>query len=156
PNVKRCSAMPTERKSELTVCMGPKRGEAAAADLCVGFAYRVVAVSADVLRVVLNADRGPFGTSNYRILLEAVPIDSARTFLHFSYSYLSSLPAALAMDVYLGTVGSGKVGFSVERNRADGKPSLVRGMRGALERNTMRYYLAIEAYLDALSAPAEQ
>ena len=28
-----------------------------------------------------------------------------------------------------------------------------RGVRGAVERNTMRYYLAIDAYLDGLSAP---
>jgi len=29
----------------------------------------------------------------------------------------------------------------------------VRSMRGAIERTTMRYYLAITAYLDSLSAP---
>ena len=30
----------------------------------------------------------------------------------------------------------------------------MRGIRGALERNTMRYYLAIDAYLNALGSPA--
>jgi hypothetical protein len=29
-------------------------------------------------------------------------------------------------------------------------------MRGVIERNTMRYYLAIDAYLDSLSAPPAQ
>jgi hypothetical protein len=29
-------------------------------------------------------------------------------------------------------------------------------MRGVAERNTMRYYLAIDAYLDSLAAPADQ
>ena len=29
-------------------------------------------------------------------------------------------------------------------------------MRGALERNTMRYYLAFDAYLHALDSPAPQ
>jgi hypothetical protein len=29
-------------------------------------------------------------------------------------------------------------------------------MRGAIERNAMRYYLAIEAYLGALSVPTRQ
>ena len=39
----------------------------------------------------------------------------------------------------------------------EGDPSrLVRGVRGALERNTMRYYLALDAYLHALDSPAEQ
>jgi hypothetical protein len=156
PNVKRCSVSKAEPESELTVCLGAKRDESLAMDHCVNLVYRVAATAADSLRVVLSANTGPFGTRNYRILLEAVPVDSARTFLHFSYSYLSSISATLALDSYLGTVGSGKVGFSVDKNRADGQPSLVRGMRGALERNTMRYYLAIEAYLDALSAPPDQ
>jgi hypothetical protein len=35
----------------------------------------------------------------------------------------------------------------------DGAPHFVGGMRGVVERNTMRYYLAIEAFLGALSAP---
>ena len=35
-------------------------------------------------------------------------------------------------------------------------PRLVRGIRGALERNTMRYYLAFDAYLHALDSPAPQ
>ena len=89
-------------------------------------------------------------------MLEAIPADSARTFLHFSYSYLTSVGATLAMESYLNTIGADREGFSVSDIRPDGKPSLVRGIRGALERNTMRYYLAIEAYLDTLSAPAEQ
>ena len=33
-------------------------------------------------------------------------------------------------------------------------PELVGGVRGAIERNTMRYYLAIDAYLGALATPA--
>jgi hypothetical protein len=32
----------------------------------------------------------------------------------------------------------------------------VGGMRGVVERNTMRYYLAIDTYLDSLSAPPPQ
>jgi len=30
------------------------------------------------------------------------------------------------------------------------------GVRGAVERNAMRYYLAIDSYLDSLGAPAGQ
>jgi hypothetical protein len=32
----------------------------------------------------------------------------------------------------------------------------VRGIRGALERNTLRYYLAFDAYLHSLDSPAPQ
>ena len=60
------------------------------------------------------------------------------------------------MKAYLATLGRNKVGFSVEGDGAGGKPRPVRGMRGAIERNAMRYYLAIEAYLGALSVPSRQ
>ena len=35
----------------------------------------------------------------------------------------------------------------------DGKPILVSGVRGIVERNAVRYYLAIQAYLDESPAP---
>ena len=34
-----------------------------------------------------------------------------------------------------------------------GQPHAIGGMRGVVERNTMRYYLAIESHLGALSSP---
>ncbi|UUZ63708.1 hypothetical protein LP417_31090 [Polaromonas sp. P1-6] len=58
------------------------------------------------------------------------------------------------MRAYLATLGSGKVGFTQIQQ---GENSVhVGGMRGAIERNTMRYYLAIEAYLASLSQPSAQ
>ena len=55
---------------------------------------------------------------------------------------------------YLATIGRDKVGFSIVGKAANGAPVYVDNLRGVLERNTMRYYLAIEAYLKAYSAPA--
>jgi hypothetical protein len=57
------------------------------------------------------------------------------------------------MHAYLATAGSKKVGFTITGTRSDGQVDYVGGLRGMVERNTMRYYLAIEAYLGALSAP---
>jgi hypothetical protein len=48
------------------------------------------------------------------------------------------------MQAYLGTLGSDKVGFTPK-----GASGYVGGVRGVVERNTMRYYLAIDAFLDA-------
>jgi hypothetical protein len=59
----------------------------------------------------------------------------------------------LAMQVYLATTGRNKVGFTVTGAQAGGQPLLIGGTRGVVERNTMRYYLAIEAFLGALSVP---
>jgi hypothetical protein len=60
------------------------------------------------------------------------------------------------MRIYLASSGRDKVGFSVVGKTAEGEPVYVRGVRGVVERNTMRYYLALEAYLDALDAPAAE
>ena len=46
-----------------------------------------------------------------------------------------------------------KVGFSTTGPAVDGKPAYVGGTRGLVERSTMRYYLAIDAYLAAISLP---
>ena len=61
------------------------------------------------------------------------------------------------MNAYLATTGRRKVGFTVVGTRANGEPEYIRGIRGVVERNTVRYYLAIDACLGALDAPpAEQ
>jgi hypothetical protein len=61
--------------------------------------------------------------------------------------------ARIALQGYLATSGRDKVGFSIVERDAEGRPAYVGGTRGMLERNTMRYYLALEAYLDSLDAP---
>jgi hypothetical protein len=119
----------------------------------IDFTYRAGRAAADYFQVSLAADSGPLGTHDYRILLEATPLAPGRTFLHLSYSYRYGTISNLAMQTYLATAGAAKVGFTVEARDDDGAPRFVRGMRGVMERNTMRYFLAIEAYLDSLSAP---
>jgi len=58
------------------------------------------------------------------------------------------------MRLYFATSGSAKVGFT-KVGGGKGEPThLVRGVRGAVERNTMRYYLALEAFLSAVATPA--
>ena len=121
----------------------------------VSFVYHLVEDSAASLRVRLDADAGPLGTSNYRILLEAEPMEDGRTSIHMSYSYSYGVLARVAMSAYLATFGRNKVGFTVVGNEPDGTPRYIGGTRGVVERNTMRYYLAVEAYLGATSLPPE-
>ena len=64
--------------------------------------------------------------------------------------------ARIAMRTYLATSGHGKVGFTMVGGENDGPPHYIGDVRGALERNIMRYYLAIDAYLGALATPAPQ
>ena len=152
-NVKACRA-PGDA-SVLRVYIGRKFDEPPSLAHRIDFAYHVLAGAPDYFQVSLTADRGPFGTRDYRIVVEAVPLGE-RTFLHLSYAYAYGAPARAAMLAYLATVGARKVGFTAEGREPDGTPVLVGGLRGALERNVMRYYLAIDAYLGALSAPPNE
>lgn len=120
------------------------------------FRYQVVKATPDYLHLALNAESGPLGTSRYRMAVEVVALDAQRSFLHMSYSYAYGLAAGVAMQGYLATTGRDRVGFTIVGRKADGQPIQVGGMRAVVERNTMRYYLAIEAFLGALSSPAEQ
>ena len=154
-NVKSCAW--TGKPDVLNLHVGRKFDQPLADAHRIDFKYRVVAASADYLHVQLGADTGPMSTRNYRLALEAVPLDARRSFVHMSYAYAYGLAARIGLQAYLATAGRDKVGFSVVGKDADGKPLYVDSVRGVVERNAMRYYLAIEAYLGAYDAPgAEQ
>ena len=89
-------------------------------------------------------------------MLVVAALDARRSIVHLSYAYRFGVAARLAMQGYLATAGRNKVGFSVVGTNPDGQPQHIGGTRGVIERNTMRYYLAIEAYLGALSLPPGQ
>jgi hypothetical protein len=155
-NTKYCRASPGSQGAVLNVSIGRKYDEPLDKAYRVDFAYRVSAQTPDYLQVRLNAEAGPFGTRDYRIVLEAVPADAGRTFIHFSYSYAYGTVGRLALQVYLATIGRNKVGFAIVGTRSDGQPLHISGIRGLVERNSMRYYLAIEAFLSAVSAPPQE
>lgn len=100
---------------------------------------------------VLNAKDGPLGTSDYRIQLEAIALPNAKTFLHLTYSYGFNFAGRLAMQTYLATLGRDKVGFTPTGKANAGQGGYVGGMRGLVERNAMRYYLAIGSFLESAS-----
>ena len=155
-NVKYCRESADKPGSNLTVYIGRKTEQSLNIAPRMEFEYRVNSNSSDYLQIFLDADKGPFGTKNYRFMLEAIPLKGGGTFIHLSYSYVYGFTAKLAMQAYLNTLGSDKIGFTVINRLPDGKPLYVSGIRGALERNTMRYFLAINAYLGALSTPPQQ
>jgi hypothetical protein len=156
PNTKYCHALSDSKSKRLSVNIG-KKGEQPLADTYrVEFNYQVAAAGPEYFRIDLDAESGPLGTRNYRIVLEAVAIDGKHTFLHLTYSYSYGMAGSMAMKVYLATIGSSKVGFSSTGRQSNGQPDYIRGVRGVVERNTMRYYLAIDSYLSALSLPTDK
>lgn len=152
-NTKYCRAASDQAATVLKVNLGKKVPQPIEDTFPIEFSFRVAAATPTYLEVRLGADKGPLGTRDYRIRLQAIPVDGDRTFLHLAYSYSYGLAARLAMKVYLATLGRSKVGFTHTGRDPDGRTVYIGGTRGAIERNTMRYYLAIDAHLAALATP---
>ena len=154
-NTKYCQATTDFSPSTLAVNIGKKTPQTLSESFLLKFSYRVTSSSPDYLAVRLHADKGPLSTTDYQMVLQAVPLPEGKTFINLRYSYGYGLAGRLAMQAYLTTIGRGKVGFT-KLSQEPGS-SYVGGMRGTVERNTMRYFLAIEAYLASLKQlPAQQ
>ncbi|MEO8921660.1 MAG: hypothetical protein ABI330_02315, partial [Caldimonas sp.] len=149
-NVKGCKANVATRTIDLRV--GRKFDQPVEDAYELAFKYKVATSTADYLQVKLTADEGPLSTRDYRIQVEVIPVEDRKSLIHMSYAYGYGFAARLAMQTYLLTIGSAKVGFTIVDHK-DRKPVYIGGVLGLLERNTMRYYLAIDAYLGALSLP---
>jgi len=154
PNIRQCRAAADGR--QLTLWFARRFDEPPADTHPVRFDMRTRALRGEHLEVALQAPKGPLGTSDYRVELGAVPVDKERVFLRMRYGYAYGLSARLAAGGYLTTRGRDKVGFTVVASGDAGAPEYIGGLRGAVERNAMRLYLAIDAYLDALEGPVAQ
>ena len=150
-NTKACRTAASPRGPVLSLWVGMKHDLPLAEASRLDFAYRVASRAPGYLDVRLGSAEGPMGTRDYRISLEAIPLEGGKTFVHLTYSYAFDTFGRIAMSTYLATTGRDKVGFTVVGPH--GQP--VGGLRGVMERNTMRYYLAIEAFLGALSSPPQ-
>lgn len=150
-NVKACTFALQDRQCQLTFYSGRKYYEKPQDVYQLAYRFEVSRSDANYFQTTLRAKKGPMGTSQYRIEVEAIPLTDNTTFLHFSYTYHYNFLTSLAMNTYLATLGSGKVGFTTTRTGPDGKPVYVGGVRGIAERNTIRYYFAIQSYLETLA-----
>lgn len=154
-NIKYCHSTSKQDGDGLMLNIGKKYSQPLADTYRVEFKYREMVTTPGYFTAELNAKNGPLSTYDYRILIEAIPLKDGHTFMHFTYAYSFGLTGRLAMQTYLITTGKDKIGFTVTGNQSDGQPEYIKGIRGVVERNTMRYYLAIDAYLAALASPAE-
>lgn len=155
-NVKGCRPSTANAIDTLTLHIGRKLEQPLEDAYPFNFVYRVNSDAPDFLQVQLTADEGPLGTTGYDIELQLVALDQQRSFLHLSYAYSYGLASKTSMQGYLATIGRDKIGFSITGVDSGGQPIYQDGVRGVIERNTMRYYLALEAYLGAVSGTASE
>jgi hypothetical protein len=142
-NTKSCAVKNGGGQLELAV--GRKFDQPLSDTQKIAFDYSLAKTDAGYLNVRLSAADGPLSTHDYSIVLEAAPADNGKTAIHLSYAYAYGTAARFAMKSYLATLGSDKVGFTKQGQGG----AYIGGVRGVVERNTMRYYLAIDSYLDA-------
>lgn len=147
PNVKGCMPTRVDGEERVTLHAGRKHYEPTGNAFVQEFVAAAPEVSDRYLRIVLRAADGPLDTRDYVFTLEAIPAGDA-TFIAVRYAYRSSFASRAVTAGYLATAGSGKTGFSRSNT---GEPA--RGVRGVVERNAMRHYLALVAVLDTAAVP---
>lgn len=152
-NVKYCHPESRSGQTVLRVAIGKKFDQPLEEAYRIDLDFRVTASGPEFLDVELNAPEGPFATHDYHIAVQVVPISGGQSFLHLRYSFAYGWEGGLAMSAYLATAGREKVGFTMISDAERHSTHLIGGIRGAVERNAMRYYLAVEAYLASLASP---
>ena len=155
-NVKYCRPSRQAGQDVLDMGVGRKFDQPLASVHWMRLQWRLASAQPEAWRVELWADEGPLQTRDYRIEMESAPLGAQRTLVRLGYSYAYGAAARWAMQLYLGTLGHDKVGFTVLGRLPDGRAQYVGGLRGVLERNAVRYALAVHAYLDALARPAPE
>jgi len=155
-NVKACTYQRINKNDIITFYVGRKYYEKADDVYQLPYHFQLSRTESNYFQVKLLAKDGSMGTSDYHISVEAIPLDDAKTFIHFRYSYHYNFLTTMGMNTYLATIGRNKVGFSVTGKDKEGNPVYVGGVRGIIERNTIRYYFAIESYLDTIQMKPEQ
>ncbi|MDH5393335.1 MAG: hypothetical protein OEY11_09135 [Gammaproteobacteria bacterium] len=148
-NIKACTYQ-LKPDQALSFFAGRKFYEAADDAYELRYQFKVDHADEKFLKLQLAAAEGPFGTQDYLIVLESLKIGH-EVVLHLSLSYQTSFSSRLGTSVYLSTIGADKVGFS-KITANDGGGQYIGGIEGIIERNVMRYFLALATYLNHDSA----
>jgi hypothetical protein len=151
-NVKACTS---SSRQDLSIFVGRKKHQTPEQAYQLEYRFTVIEQTDSFFSVHLTAKNGPLGTKDHRIELTGTRSGTG-TFLKFRSSYRESLRSKLATEGYLRTLGRDKVGFSVTGRTPTGESVLVGGVIGVLERNAMRYYLALQAFFDTRLLPEEE
>jgi hypothetical protein len=152
-NTKFCQVLNTAPEQTLVVHIGKKTPQALGETTRLNFNFHQGAANPGFLNIVLTAPEGPFGTTHYRVVMEAIPAADGSALVHLTYAYDFNTLSKLALGVYMRTLGRDKVGFSRVKGPDGEEPQYIQGLRGIAERNTMRYFLAVLAYVESAHGP---
>lgn len=157
PNVWRCEVAGNGRgQTTLQILMGQQRVALIGATHTLDLVWKVTQDDKDGLSLELMAEQGPLGTRDYRIGARIEALDETHAALALRFSNAFTRSGLWLAELYINTAGRQRIGFTVERLDATGQAVYVRGLRGSVERNTMRFHLAVQSWLSVQSLPAPQ
>ncbi len=145
-NVKSCTHASVDGGSAMRVYSGSKEFERPQDAERIDMKFRLHENTPQRLHVQLTAPSGPLGTFDHHVSATFSPVDATTTLVRFEYRYGLGFRAQLAIGAYLATVASNKVGFTATGRDAAGNIEYIDGRRGMVERNAVRYYLALLAF----------
>jgi hypothetical protein len=154
-NIKACTYQHKNGYCEITFYTGRKFYEKADDVYQIQYQYTLLNRTDDHFYINFSAATGPLGTKDYKIEVEAIPLTGNSTFIRFSYAYKFNYLTEFGMNTYLATLGSDKVGFTMTGKDEHEQPVYIDGIRGIIERNSVRYYLAIQSFLETQQLPEE-
>ena len=155
PNIKTCTFRREAQESLLTLYIGSKSYRAPESATEQVYRFLVRARQPEYVAISLTAPRGLLGTTAHRFEFEAGSV-AGKTVVALSSSFEPSMLSKLLTGIYLSTLGRNRIGFSREATEAGVPAGYVRGVKGMIERNVMRYYLALKAFLDTSDRPADR
>jgi hypothetical protein len=157
PNVGECEVRAVgQGPPTLQMLMGQQRVAVIGSTHRLSLAWSLQRDDDSGLSLDLTAEQGPMGTRDYRIGARIEALDATHSALELQYSSAFSRAGLWLAELYVSTAGRQRIGFTVEGQDANGQPVHVRGLRGSVERNTMRFHLAVQSWLGVQSLPAAQ
>lgn len=154
-NVKTCVYKQEDPRVEMMIYVSGKRYAPLFLALEINPYFELQKNNNNYMRVLMASRRAVWGIKEYSVIVEATPFGKS-TLVRFTSQYHAGRLNMAATMVYLKTFARSKVGFTVVSQNSQGEPQYVGGMQGIIERNAVRSYLALQAYLETASVPAEQ
>jgi hypothetical protein len=147
-NIKSCVNRQIEGRQYLVLYAGRKEYQPPEITYQLKYHFRVEHNRERFFEARLFAEKGPMLTHNYDIRVSATP-GSEGTLLRLGMSYDTSVFSRAATFTYLQTLGRNKIGFTIVSHDEHGEPIYIDGVKAIIERNVMRYFLALSVYLKA-------
>lgn len=154
-NIKTCTYAQDKQRTELVIYVAGKNYSPLYRAMEINPYFELQKKNNQYMRVLMASRKSRWALYDYSVIVEATALGNA-TLLRFTSKYHASHINMAATLAYLKTFARNKVGFTVVGHNELGEPKYIQGMRGVIERNAVRSYLALQAYLETSNTPEKK